>query len=161
MAITFTLRHGRWCTVSTLLVLRNPRLKHTKRLKWSSTHASGCGLLQEPTMPALGGVSSEPHPQALMYRAVASLPGTIQAPGSELVEHRLLWRDSEGAYSSRRRAILRRAEVYGPRKLVMPQHPRTRSTEKGNRHTALRTRGILCGEPGPDFRRDSWIGRSP
>src|SRR5215207_11329777 len=53
LAITYTLRHGRECTVNTLLVCRNP-CYDTKWLSGPTAHACGLGLLQESTMPALG-----------------------------------------------------------------------------------------------------------
>src|SRR5215203_4196744 len=43
------------------------------------------------------GVSSEPHPQAFMYRVVEPLLGTVQALGPLVVEHRIPRRELEGA----------------------------------------------------------------
>src|SRR5215207_5217278 len=63
--------------------------------------ADACGLCRLAIYyPSSGlGISTQSHPQAFTYRAVEPLPGAIQAPFSEIVEHRLPRREFVGEHA--------------------------------------------------------------
>src|SRR5215216_4558892 len=79
--------------------LPTPHLLATVEAPLLSADARCFGRLRVNDASTRLGVSTEPHTQAFTYRAVESLPGTIQAPGPEVVKDRLPRRELSGQHA--------------------------------------------------------------
>src|SRR5215216_3406719 len=94
------------------------------------------------------GISPKPHPQAFAHRAVEPLPGTIQAPFPEVVEHRFPGRELAREHPPLT-TTLQDVED-GVKDLASTVQPRTSAPFRG-RGVRLKLLPLLVGQVGGVF----------